>query len=79
MLGIGVVLTTGLPVRVGVLVVVIAINVASELVSFSALIERVAPSASSMASAAAASEPSRRRGDPTSTAPVAAKPHRFRV
>jgi UDP-GlcNAc:undecaprenyl-phosphate GlcNAc-1-phosphate transferase len=39
----GVVLTCGLPVRIGVLVVLLALNVASERVSFSRVIDAVGP------------------------------------
>ncbi len=42
-LGVGVVLTTGLATRVAVLVVLVALNLASERVSFSRVIDAVAP------------------------------------
>lgn len=42
-LGLGVVLSTGSAVRLGVLAAVVALNVASEFVSFSSVIDRVGP------------------------------------
>ncbi|MBA3303588.1 MAG: hypothetical protein H0U26_06935, partial [Acidimicrobiia bacterium] len=42
-LGFGVVITTSLGTRVALAVVLLALNLASEVVSFSSVIERVAP------------------------------------